>query len=414
MMRLCLQWPRFGPYHWSRLDAVHAFLSERDATLVALETAGRDATYGWHDAQSAPPYDHVRVFQDATAEALSPDDVFDAVTAVLDRMQPDAVGINSYSQPDALACLAWCRRRRRTAVVMTDSKADDAPRAAWREALKGRLVQQFDAALVAGTPHRAYLADLGLLASRIVTGYDVVDNAYFEREAETIRRDPASARALPGLDDPTPYFLASSRFLARKNLPVLLDAYRRYRARHDAPWRLVLLGDGPLRSDLEQQIERDGIGGVTLPGFRSFEELPAYYALAGAFVHPAVADQWGLVVNEAMAAGLPVLVSTGAGCAIDLVEDGGNGYRFVPDDPTALAEHLHTIATLPDADRRRMAERSQAIIADYTPALFAERLWEAVELGRPHRDRGLGLPARLLLAALRRAPRADTFHSVEA
>ena len=147
---------------------------------------------------------------------------------------------------------------------------------------------------------------------------------YFAEQAANVRAiwPKRSAHSL-GL--PERYFLASARFVPKKNLLRLLEAYAGYRRRAGADaWHLVLLGDGELRGDIERRSALpDLAGAVILPGFRQYDELPAYYGLARAFVHASTTEQWGLVVNEAMAAGLPVLVSDRCGCAPDLVEDRG-------------------------------------------------------------------------------------------
>ena len=122
-------------------------------------------------------------------------------------------------------------------------------------------------------------------------------------------------------------------------------------------------------------------------------------------------DQWGLVVNEAMAAGLPVLVSTGTGCAPDLVREGENGWTFAPEDTTNLAALLARIAS--GSDRQRLGARSREIIAAYTPEAFGDGLWRAVEAGRQRADRGLGLDGRLALGVLRLgARRVQSFHTI--
>ena len=149
---------------------------------------------------------------------------------------------------------------------------------------------------------------------------------------------------------PQRFFLASNRFLPKKNLPGLLRAFAQYRTAAGAdPWDLVLLGDGPLRPDVERLIADIGLAGaVHLPGFKQYPELPAYYGLAGAFVHASTSEQWGLVVNEAMAAGLPVLVSDRCGCAPDLVAEGINGFTFPPEDHVRLAGLMSEVAAQPD------------------------------------------------------------------
>ncbi|NBC16191.1 MAG: glycosyltransferase [Bacteroidetes bacterium] len=401
-LRLCVQWPRFGPYHLARLRAVHRFLAARGGDLVGLETAGREATYAWRQEDAATAFRREQVFPESQFEAIDPRRMHRGVVAALDRLQPDAVAINSYSLPDARAALWWARQHRRVAILMSDSKADDAPRSAWREALKQQIVQAFDAALVAGTPQRAYYASLGLPEACIFTGYDVVDNAFFAEGAARARQHPEAVRHLPGLADDTPFFLASNRFIPRKNLGTLLRAYAAYRQRATQPWRLVLLGDGPERARLEA-LAAD-VAGVTFAGFRQVEELPAYYGLAAVFVHPARRDQWGLVVNEAMASGLPVLVSTGAGCAHDLVQDGENGFRFDPEDPEALAELMRRMASA-EADLDAMGQRSRQIIRRWSPEVFAERLWAAVQAGQSRADRSLSGGAWLVLGGLRLAAR---------
>ncbi len=411
--RLCIQWPRFGPYHLARLQAVHALLDAKGVELIALETAGEDMTYAWRVEADATPFRREQVFPDASLDTLAPAQVHEGITAALDRLQPDALAINSYGLPDARACLMWARRHHRTAVLMSDSKADDAPRIGWREWIKRQIVQEFDAGLVAGTPQRRYYHALGIPESHLFLGYDVVDNAFFATRADQVRQNPADFCQLPGLEAETRFFLASNRFITRKNLPFLLRAYTAYRAQVVTPWRLVLLGDGPERGTLEQLIAAQAMEGVTLAGFRQIDELPAYYGLASAFVHPALTDQWGLVVNEAMAAGLPVLVSTGAGCAFDLVEEGGNGYRFAPTDEAQLAALLQHIAS-PETNHEAMGQRSRALIAHWSPEVFAERLWKAVEVGHTRRNRPFRWTAQLLLEVLRWATRSSTaFHSVE-
>jgi glycosyltransferase involved in cell wall biosynthesis len=413
MKRVCIQWPRFGPYHLARLRATHRLFQERGVEVVGLETAGNDATYAWDVEQDEEPFRRVQVFPNRVFETIPPAEVHDAVTATLDRLDPDAVAIVSYSFPDARACLTWCRRRRRVAVLMSATKENDAERVGWRERIKALLVRQYDAALVGGTPQRAYLEKLGFPAERIFQPYNAVDNDFFYAGAEAARREPKGVAHLPGLEQGGPFFLASGRFLAIKNLDRLLLAYNSYRSRVPTPWPLLLLGDGPERPHLEQRIRHEHIEGVTLCGFQQREALPAYYGLAGAFVHPTLKDTWGLVVNEAMAAGLPVLVSERAGCAGDLVEEGTNGFTFDPDDTAVLTTLLEQVAA-PSTDRETLGTRAREIVAAWSPERFAEGLWAAVWAGDDRPRRVPDFLPRAVLWGLRHAARRTTaFHSVQ-
>ncbi len=119
-------------------------------------------------------------------------------------------------------------------------------------------------------------------------------------------------------------------------------------------------------------------GHVLTPGYKQYDELPAYYGLASAFVMPSLSETWGLVVNEAMAAGLPVIVSDRCGCAPDLVREGRNGLLFDPRDADALAGAMGHLAH-GGADRASMGEASRAIIAGWGPGRFALGLRAAVD-----------------------------------
>jgi glycosyltransferase involved in cell wall biosynthesis len=235
------------------------------------------------------------------------------------------------------------------------------------------VVRLFQAGLVGGTSHAEYLAELGLPRERIFLGWDVVDNEHFRAGADAARAAPHPA----GL--PADYFLASSRLIPRKNLLTLLDAYAAYRAQAGpGAWALVILGDGMQRGELERHRDRLGLAGdVRMPGFKPYGELPTYYAFAGAFILPSETEQWGLVVNEAMAAGVPVIVSDRCGCARHLVENGRNGFTFPPGDAEQLTRLLRHVAG--DCDRAALGRRSREIIADWSPARFADGLGRAVE-----------------------------------
>lgn len=409
---ICLHWPRLGPYHLARLDATHTLLAEHGIETVALETASGDAVYAWDEETGPTPFRREQVFPGRVFEEITPSEMHAGVTTALDRIDPDAVAITSYSFPDARACLAWCRHNRRTAVLMLATKADDTERSRWKERIKGAIVGQYDAALVGGTPQRAYLHQLDFPDDLVFTPYNSVDNTFFAEGAAQARRSPESVAHLPGLDGRSPYFLASNRFVERKNLPRLLSAYAAYRSRVPEPWNLLLLGDGPQRPMLEARVQEEAIEGVVFCGFRQRDELPAYYGLAGAFVHPTLLDQWALVVNEAMAAGLPVLVSNHAGCAIDLVDPGVNGYTFDPEAVNTIADLFEHMAA-PKTDRAAMGARSRALVAAFAPERFAEGLWAAVQAGRGRARRPLAPLPALALGALRLMARSATsFHDL--
>jgi glycosyltransferase involved in cell wall biosynthesis len=241
---------------------------------------------------------------------------------------------------------------------------------------------------VGGQRHIDYLVELRMPRDRIFTGYDVVDNDYFARSAFEIRNSKFEIRKDYGL--PENYFLASARFIKKKNLPTLIRAYAEYRemkgdgdigqrTTENRPWDLVLVGDGPLKADLCRLIDDLRLRNhVLMPGFKQYEELPVYYALAKAFVHGSATEQWGLVVNEASASGLPVIVSNRCGCVPELVQD--NGFTFDSMNQHELASRLFEMTSLSDDERERLGHASRRIATDLGPNRFGEGLKRAATM----------------------------------
>lgn len=460
-MTVLLAFLNFGPYHFSRLAAAQTHGAESGRHVIGLSMARRQGDYDW---QEKP---------DESIHCASPHLPLEEVPArewrsllapILDQVSPDVCAIAGYSHPSMLTLISLCGQRGIPWILMSESQERDEVRRPWQERIKSRLVRLASSALAGGTPHVAYLTSLGLSPAVCSTGYDVVDNNYFASETAKWRGqfpDQSGTRNHErGTNHVRPYFLASNRFIPKKNLFRLLDAYARYadpneerRTKNDeqghAPWPLVLLGNGELKSDLlahaakleltiiehapweengNGEIRKAEMGNletrnseisdqdaeicletgtnppspselrrtgnqerrtrneepsasptVFLPGFRQIDELPRFYAHAGAFVHASTSEQWGLVVNEAMASGLPVIVSNHCGCAPDLLEEGKNGFTFDPLQVGALAELMNRVASLPDADRVALGEAGQRTIADWGTDRFARGLQEAAE-----------------------------------
>jgi glycosyltransferase involved in cell wall biosynthesis len=268
--------------------------------------------------------------------------------------------------------------------MISDSQTHDESRIFLKEWIKSKLLSACRAAFVAGRRHEEYLTRLGFPSHLTVKGYDVVDNDYFARCAKEVRGQRSEVRQKYGL--PKDYFLCVSRLIEKKNLFTLLHAYAEYRQRSEVAdqkseiWDLVLLGDGPLKSDLCRLISDLRLKAcVQMPGFKQYDELPVYYALANVFVLASTTEQWGLAVNEAMAAALPVLVSERCGCAPELVHEGLNGFLFDPYNPSLLTDLMLRMRA-GKCDLSAMGHESQRIIEHWSLDRFASGLWQAAEM----------------------------------
>jgi glycosyltransferase involved in cell wall biosynthesis len=278
----------------------------------------------------------------------------------------------------------WARRRRLPSILMSESQQVDRPHVWWKELIKKQRVGRFDAALVGGPSQRDYLVQLGMPSKRIALGYNAVDNDYFVSAARFWRQAENARADLPVSD----YFLVVCRFVPEKNLLRLIKAFAAYRAQRElsTAWDLVLCGDGPERPRLEQAIEEIGLAdSIHFPGFLQSDSLPRWYAHAGAFILPSLSEPWGLVVNEAAASGLPLLVSSRAGCAATLVPEpaGTTGLQFDPLDINGLTKMLLWISSRDEPERRAMGHRAAHTVSAWGPDRFAQGAIEALELAQP-------------------------------
>lgn len=383
---------RFGPYHLARLEAATCHLA-----IEGVELTSTDRIYAWRSTNGIQSFPRHIISPDIDNESTG--QLVARINKIFAALRPDVVAVHGWSHRSAIAVLDWCARSEVATVLMSESTAHDEIRRPWKEAVKRRVVSLFGSALVGGSPQRDYLVQLGMPKERTFRGYDVIDNDYFCFHADKIRSTADNEQKRLGL--PRHYFLASARFVEKKNLFHLVDSYAQYRILENRKaWDLVLLGEGPLRTPLQERVAQLRLEEfVHMPGFKQYEELPAYYGLAGAFVHASTSEQWGLVVNEAMAAGLPVLVSDRCGCATDLVAPGRNGYTFDPWRPGELASLMLYVSS-DECDRQKMAEASRAIIAQWTPLHFASSLRRAVDTALASPPPKAALSDRLLLHAL--------------
>jgi 1,2-diacylglycerol 3-alpha-glucosyltransferase len=386
-----------GPYHHARLNAA------ADKTLVTgIEWSAKGYDM-WGAAGSPARYNKLSLFPEATEHYPGKVELQRAFCSALEQTSPDVVALNGWNNFGSLVAADCCARRGIPMIVMSESSRNDEPRTWWREAIKRRIVGLYSAALVGGQRHIEYLVELGMPCERVFTGYDVVDNAYFREKAEEVRNLRSEIRRKYHL--PERYFLASARFIEKKNLPRLIRAYAEYRQKSqtagNAMWDLVLLGDGPLRETLNSQLSTLNLNEhVHLPGFKPYDELPVYYALANAFVHASTTEQWGLVVNEALASGLPVIVSKRCGCVPELVQ--GNGFTFDPTNQSELAARLLEMASLSDEERKHLGETSYSIAVNFAPERFGEGLEQAARVAMKFTQRKFGVIDRVLLRAAKR------------
>lgn len=397
-MKLALFTAQIGHYHDVRYRALAAAGAE--FTVVATQN-GADFAEFMVSGERSYPVRQLFEGRDTYLKACTASQVWPSVQDCLSVLNPSIVVVAGWATPESFAAIAWARRHRRRLILLSDSQRADAARSVWRERIKARVVGLCDAALVAGPSHRDYITQLGIRRENTFIGYDVVDNAHFASGAGAARMNGPAVRRALGMPDR--YLLASARFIPKKNLPRLIEAYgQALKARAEAP-DLVILGNGPERDAVEAAIEKEGLSGrVHLPGFRDYGDLPALYGLSEGFVHVSTSEQWGLVINEAAASGVPVVASSACGATSCLVEDGATGFVVDANSSHSISNAMVRLMDLDGSRRAEMGRAGQERVARWGPDRFTDGLLSACSAAEKIQSRRFSTADAALLRFLAR------------
>ena len=311
---------------------------------------------------------------------------WDIVRAVT-RGGYDVVWLHGYNHPTSLLAAAAARAAGAALLIRDDQTLLHA-RPWWKRAAKRVLLRALfrrATGLYVGAQSRRYFAHYGITSDRLVEAPHCVDNRFFQAQAAALRPRRHDLRPRFGVTDDAPVILFSGKLIAKKQPLALLEAFAR--VRRERPCWLLLAGEGSERPAVEERVKRHGLPGVRLAGFLNQSELPAAYAAADLLVLPSGWDEtWGLVVNEALNFGLPVVVSDKVGCAEDLVRPGWNGFVVGHADTAALARAIGALVADPAA-RVAMGARGRALVDRYSVERCADGIIEACRRA-PRRERG--------------------------
>jgi len=288
------------------------------------------------------------------------------VASALGKSEPDVILCGGYNYAASWQSLLWARHNGIPFYLWSESNAKDLRRGhAIVEFLKSQFLSRCSGFVVPGVAAQEYLrADKKINEEVIFTAPNAVDNDLFAVAADSARHSAAAHRQAMAL--PSRYFLFAGRLVREKGVFELLSAYAKLDGSMRQQVGLVFVGDGVSRRQLEKQAAAISPGVVRFAGFAQRQQLAIYYALAEMLVLPTYADTWGLVVNEAMACGLPVILSRAAGCATELVRDNWNGLLVLPRDVSSLALAMQTLAARPDLCATMGANSAQHI-SHYSP-----------------------------------------------
>lgn len=370
LLRIALVYAQVSAEHADRAAAVAARFGPR-AQVTLIGAAGTTRTYADSPPVDHDPagYEHLTLFPGRVLEEVPLWRRFLALLRQTRSSDIVCLGLG-YDNPDALLTAWVLRLLGRRVVMINDTKFEDRPRRALTELGKRLALSAYSAAIVGGARSYEYFRFLGFRRRPILPGCDTI-------ALDRVRAAAGGEEGAKAADFAGRGFAFVGRFVTVKNLDLLLDGYALYVAQAGAsPRRLTLAGSGPLDEHLRARIDQLGIKHlVDLPGFLHERGVATMLGRSLALVLPSYSETWGLVVNEAMALGIPVAISEASGSRDILVRNLQTGLVFESGSAAALARAMHVLA----ADKARWSvmsasSRERAWLGDV--AVFAD----AVEL----------------------------------
>jgi len=379
-MHIAIIWQRFLGYHIARIKHLWVKLSPLGHRLSVIEVASKDASYGFPETKvDSNGFEHICCFPGMSYHQLRAAQIHGNVLSILERLEPEIVFAPATAFPEGMATYAYRLRSGNRAVMMDNAWEHTDRRHLGTKMVKKLIHRNIDSAFIPGSSHLSYFMAMGFPQERIIFGIQSLDNNYFLEEAGRVRKDETATRKLHLL--PSNYFLFVGRFLPRKGLETLIKAYSNY-GKHvsEPPWSLILVGGGEYFDHI-RNLAGDAHE-IYFVGSKFGAELCDYYGLAKILIVPSVSDQWGLVVNEGMASGLPVIVSKGCGAATTLVREGENGWTFEPGDDETLTKLMVRASSLSSDTLKEMGRKSQSIVSEWSLDRFADGVLKAIEIPR--------------------------------
>ncbi|MBP5599728.1 MAG: glycosyltransferase family 4 protein [Lachnospiraceae bacterium] len=289
---------------------------------------------------------------------------------------PEFMIINGYVGREQESAIRYCKKNRIPYAIESDTPlripSNPLKAAIKKILLNKRLNNKLCYGFAGGTPQKENFIYYGISEDRCFIMPMSVSKKRFEEEVNKL---PAKEELKKdnNLTDKK-VFLYAGRLAEEKNVELLLKAFKKIEAKDAA---LLILGAGAENADLIAYVSKNQMQNVYFKGHVFFPEIVKYYKMADCFVLPSKAEPWGLVVNEAMSVGLPVILSSAVGCAKDLLKDNKNGFFFESENEEDLVKCFKSAMA---ADLHQMGEESKRIIEGWGMDNYLKAFNEAIEV----------------------------------
>lgn len=297
------------------------------------------------------------------------------------RFRPDVVISGQMGAPSLIAGI-YALIARKCFIVWFYGTFHTERDISWKQRLLRKvLIRMADAFIGMGIEARRYVESLGVQSEAIFDARNAIETSLLPAHLSPEKRSAIRKElGISGL-----CYLYVGRLIPSKGITQLLEAWEVFCQHQDVQASLVIVGDGDQKENLVGRVPERGLRGVRFVPFVQPDELPKIYRAADVLVFPSLGDTWGLVVNEALTFGLPVICSKYAGCAPDLVVDGRNGWLVDPEDRGDLVRALRQAWHARDK-KEDMAEAARESVAGLTIPSMAEGFCRAVEYAQSNRS----------------------------
>lgn len=292
------------------------------------------------------------------------------------KKNPDVIISAEYSLPTFLA-FSYCKLFKKRFISWSEGTPfTERNITLFQKILRKLIIHNCDAYVAASQDAKKYFLSFGVDYNRVFIGIQTLDIKEFKRRCEKARKNKDTLRDLRGWKENI--ILYSGSVIERKGIIHLLKAFKLLTERNKDV-RLLIVGDGKEYKKYKIYCKINNIEEkVYFSGFIQQNELPFYYASADIYLFPSLEDTFAVTVNEAMAAGLPIVCSKFAGCANDLIENGVNGYIIDPYDHGSIVRYLERI--LSDSKlRENMGKASFNIIDRFDIDKAADGFFKAIK-----------------------------------
>ncbi len=331
--------------------------------LVAQIALHEQSRSNMIDSENEVSFDYpYQVLYPRSLDSITLKERIKGVFSAFHSFRPDILNITGWYDPAQVALALYAKLRGVKVVISVESSESDKTRSILKEYTKKVILRQAEAFFCFGKSSVNYLRSLGVPEYKIaVKKAAVVDNQ------RILVAYSNAKQKLGNTASESHNFIYVGRLAVEKNLNTLLSAYRNFiNLNKSSSWGLLIVGDGPIRGELESYVLKYNLNRVQFVGGVAWHQVPLYLANAHVLILPSISEPWGLVVNEAMVCGMPVIVSSNCGCSEDLVESGNNGFVFDPFSINSLVESMSYYSTNPN-EIVAQGEFSKKLIESFNP-----------------------------------------------